>query len=560
MSFHRTLFYCGTAVFFYLSAMPAFAQQTTRANLSSGQRQANDQSVDAPSISADGRYVAFTSLASNLVAADTNNAHDIFISDLLTHKTTRISLDANGVQGNKSSWLPRISADGRYVSFSSEASNLVANDTNDVIDVFVYDRSTKKTIRASVSSDNKQGNDNSGWNSAAMSADGRYVAFDSDATNLVAGDTNQASDIFVYDQSTQQTTRASVASNAMQGNNNSGWNSPSMSADGHFVVFDSEASNLVANDTNDNVDVFVYDTWTKQTSRVSLASNDTQGNAWSWQPSVNADGRYVTFESSASNLVSGDSNESSDVFMYDRLNKKTTRISYLPTGVQGNDESFDSSVSADGLYVAFRSYASNLGAADNNDSADIFINDLVKKQVTRVSVASNGEQGNDGSWRPFVSATGRHVAFLSDATNLVAGDSNYLTDVFVADRLLNTAQTSDVKIAVKKKPLTLKNNSTGIYSYTITSTGSNVADVSLLHITSGSGRVISIKPSQGTCTRYSSEILCHLGTLATGKSITADVVMKASNSPVIQQITVTATPLDNSPLNNTVLLSTPVQP
>jgi len=362
---------------------------------------------------------------------------------LSTGTTTRVSVASDGGQGNGSSFSSSISADERYVAFQSQASNLVGGDTNGAYDVFVHDRQTAQTTRASLASDGGQGNDDSGGTS--ISADGRYVAFYSNASNLVPDDTNGTYDVFVHDQQTGETTRISVASNGGQGNSSSYW--PSISDDGCSVVFNSWASNLVDGDTNnfcdadydgqydDNcLDVFVHDRQTGKTTRVSVASNGSQSNDTSYQPSISADGCYVAFESSASNLVSGDTNGTTDVFVHNRQTGETTLVSISSDGGQGNGGSYLPSISADGRYVAFYSVTSNLVGGDTNGWADIFVHDRQTGETTRVSVASDGTQGNEGSYSPFISASGRYVAFGSGASNLIGSDTNNKIDIFVHDR------------------------------------------------------------------------------------------------------------------------------
>jgi Tol biopolymer transport system component len=429
---------------------------TTRVSVASDGSQGNGDSGhwNGPSISADGRYVVFASYASNMVSGDTNGEYDVFVHDRQTGQTTRVSVASDGTQGNGGSsggsWgaKPSISADGRYVAFVSSASNLVSGDTNDFcgyyhdencMDVFVHDRQTGQTTRVSVASDGAQGNEES-WN-PSISADGRYVAFASEASNLVSGDTNDTNDAFVHDRQTGQTTRVSVASDGGQGNDWSG--GPSISADGRYVAFESIASNLVSGDTNDFCgyyhddncgDIFIHDRQTGQTTRVSVASDGTQGNEESTWLSISADGRYVAFASLASNLVSGDTNGGADVFVHDRQTGQTTRVSVASDGTQGNGDSYFPSISADGRYVAFSSYAGNLVSGDTNGEADIFVHDRQTGQTTRVSVASDDSQGNEESRWLSISADGRYVAFASEASNLVSGDTNGETDVFVHDR------------------------------------------------------------------------------------------------------------------------------
>jgi hypothetical protein len=403
---------------------------TTIVSVASDGTQGDDGSGN-PSISANGRFIAFTSTSTNLVYGDTNGYPDIFVRDLQTGQTARISVATDGTQGNERSNWPAISADGRFVSFRSEATNLVYNDTNGKADVFVHDRLTGQTTRVSVASDGTQGN---GWSgTSSISADGRFVAFHSAASNLAPGDTNGYEDIFVHDRQTGETTRVSVASNGSQTNNHS--SSPSISADGWYVTFYSAASNLVSGDTNGKWDIFVHDRQTGETTRVSVASNGSQANNPSYGPSISADGRFVSFISGASNLVSWDTNGTWDIFVHDRLTGQTTRVSVASDGTQGNEESSYSSISDDGRFVAFRSAASNLVAGDTNGKADMFVHDRQTGETTRVSVASDGTQGNGHTGNgSSISSTGQFVAFVSGSTNLVPEDTNGMYDVFVRDR------------------------------------------------------------------------------------------------------------------------------
>ncbi|MEG4837866.1 calcium-binding protein [Microcoleus sp. B9-D4] len=390
-----------------------------------------------PSISPDGRFVGFASPASNLVPGDTNASDDIFVRDTLANTTTRVSIDSVGNQGNNISTAPSISANGRFVAFSSEATNLVLGDTNNSDDIFVRDLLTNTTTRVSVDSAGNQGNKSSG--NPSISADGRFVAFYSAAPNLVLGDTNDSSDIFVRDLLTNTTTRVSVDSAGNQGNKSS--RDPSISANGRFVAFASSATNLVPGDTNNSEDIFVRDLLTNTTTRVSVdsAGNQTKGfyNSFepigSFDPSISADGRLVAFYSSAADLVPGDTGNNVDIFVRDTLANTTTRVSVDSAGNQANNYSLSPSISADGRFVAFHSDASNLVPGDTNNRFDIFVRDLLTNTTTRVSVDSAGNQGNKGSFSPSISADGRRVAFDSEASNLVPGDTNNTGDVFVSD-------------------------------------------------------------------------------------------------------------------------------
>ena len=417
----------------------AAAGDTPRLSLSSNGAQGNADSIH-PSISPDGRYVTFNSAANDLVPGDTNGAIDMFLRDRQTNTTTRVSVASDGTQGNQeSAGKAAITPDGRYVAFESLASNLVAGDTNNWEDIFRRDTLTHTTIRVSLASDGSEGNRVSA-SVPAISDDGRYVLFQSLATNLVPGDTNGASDVFLRDTLTNTTTRIPVASDGTQGNADA-ITAPDMSADGRYVVFSSLASNLVPGDTNGRNDVFLRDTHTHTTTRISIASDGTQGNRASGNsPVISADGRYVAFDSFASNLVPGDTNGTIDTFIRDTWSGTTSRISVASAGTQANGLSNNPNISPDGRFVVFESAASNLVAGDTNGATDVFQHDVQTNSTVLVSIASNGAQGDQESHFPVVSAGGSLIAFESRADNLVAGDSNRASDVFVHEVVPQTSR------------------------------------------------------------------------------------------------------------------------
>jgi hypothetical protein len=405
---------------------PILPGDTVRVSFNSAGGQTRD-TTRSSQISADGRYIVFTSFASNLAAGDTNKTVDVFLRDLETGITTRVSVSSEGVQGNNQSDNPSISLDGRYIVFNSQATNLVAGDTNGTSDVFLYDRQTGTIARISVASGGTQANNYS--TQSSISADGRYVAFQSRASNLVAGDTNNVVDIFVHDRQSGITNRISVASDGTQANGQSP-SFPRISANGRYVAFHSYASNLVPEDTNGKPDVFVHDLQTGLTTRVSVDSMGGQANNTSSAPSISADGRYIAFESYASNLVPEDTG-TLDIFVRDMQTGSIVRASVSSNGTRGNGASISSSISGDGRYVTFGSVATNLVAGDTNGVGDAFVHDLQSRTTTRVSLSSDGAQGNDSSGGPFISADGQYVAFVSYATNLVPGDTNKVGDTFV---------------------------------------------------------------------------------------------------------------------------------
>jgi Tol biopolymer transport system component len=412
-----------------LFCAPSFAQVTQRMSVATDGTQGNGPSFTC-AISADGRYVAFMSSASSMIPGG-SAFPNIFVHDRVTAVTERVSVSSQGAEANGSSVHPSISADGRYVAFASFASNFASGDTGAHEDIFVHDRVTGVTEGVTVGTGALPANGDS--DSPSISADGRYVAFSSVASNIDSSDSNGRWDVFVHDRLTGTNERVSLNSNGNQGNDDSF--GASISADGRYVAFHSLATNLVSGDTNGTYDVFIHDRQTGVTERVSVDSNGTQGNNFSDAPSISADGRFVSFLSLASNLVAGDTNGSEDVFVHDLQNGTTERVSMAWNGAEGNSGSVISSISADGRYVAFYSHATNLVRGDTNNAYDIFVRDRQLGTTERVSLDSAGAQANGSSDDPpAISGDGRFVAFASDATNLVTGDTNGFTDVFVRDR------------------------------------------------------------------------------------------------------------------------------
>ncbi|MEZ4589521.1 MAG: hypothetical protein R3D55_00030 [Chloroflexota bacterium] len=406
---------------------PAWAlnQRVILISVASNGTPGNGDSTRA-AISANGCHVAFNSLASNLVTNDTNQKVDIFVHDCTTGETTRISVASNGTEGNDVSENADITADGRYVVFGSRASNLVENDTNETGDVFVHDRTTGATTLISSATNGVPGNGNSGF--PTISADGRYIAFVSGASNLVANDANGTQDIFVHDRTTGHTSLISTSSDGTQGNFHS--SSPSISADGRFVTFVSESSTLVTDDTNESQDIFVHDRATGETIRASVASDGTQGWGDSYSPDISADGSYVTFESDAS--LAEDSNRFSDIFIHNCTTGETGIVSKASNGFQGvNGRSSEATMSADGRYVAFYSNAYNL-VAPNTAYPGIYLHNRLNGKTTLVS--SDAAQSYQASDHPSISSDSRYVAFQTVTTNLVPEDTNEYEDIFVYDR------------------------------------------------------------------------------------------------------------------------------
>jgi hypothetical protein len=387
-----------------------------------------------PSISRDGRLVSFVSYATNF--ADVDFDMDVFVKNTRSGAFIEASNTSTGGRSNGDSFNPTLTPDGRYVVFESYASNLVPEDTSAVGDIFIRDLALGTLTRVSTSSFGEEANGRS--YSPSISDDGRYVAFRSDATNLVDGDTNNFGDVFVKDLVVGTLTRVSVAENGTQGNNHSF--EPIISGDGNYVVFRSYASNLVLGPDNNFEDIYRKNLSTGEIVRVNTSSSGQQGNNAIWYPTISYDGRYVSFPSTANNLVVGDTNNSWDVFVKDMVTGTTVRASTSSTGGQGDGISNYANISGDGRYVSFVSFATNLVPGDTNAKSDIFVKDLVTGQLTRVSTDSAGLQANDASTEAIIGASGVFVAFASTATNLIPNDTNGVADIFVKN--IETGETT----------------------------------------------------------------------------------------------------------------------
>ena len=395
-----------------LACASATAQSTERVSVDSNGAEANGRNEVAV-ISADGRFVAFASYATNLVAQDTNGCIDVFVRDRQAGTTELVSVDSNGAQGNGiNTWVDAISSSGHYVVFTSDGTSLVPGDTNGCSDVFLRDLRVGTTERVSLDSNGTEGNHES--REGSVSSDGRYVAFTSDADQLVPGDTNGWSDVFVRDRLSGTTERISVNTGGAEGNRASSL--PSISGDGRFVAFLSDATNLVSGDQNGHTDVFVRDRATGTTIRVSGPGAGT-GDALSTQ--ISADGRFVVYcrlDNTGFNV---------QCYVHDAPTDSIVLVS------DENGHNFLPSITTDGRYVAYESDDSWLVPGDTNGALDIFRYDLQMDRTERVSLDSAGAQGDAMSFAAMMSADGRSVVFVSAATNLVPGDANGEWDIFV---------------------------------------------------------------------------------------------------------------------------------
>jgi Tol biopolymer transport system component len=401
-------------------------------------------------ISADGRFVAFSSEADNLVATDTNGMRDAFVRDLESGTTTLVSFNNAGTNsGNGDSRPSAISPDGRFVAFSSEADDLVATDTNGASDVFVRDLQLGTTTLVSV---NLAGTDSApvgtlgyGSYSPVITPDGRFVAFVSYA--FVHTDASGDGDVFIRDLDSGTTTLVSVN---IHGTGQGECILRAITDDGQFVAFECFGSNLVDKDTNVNWDVFVRDLDSGTTTLVSVNKDGTGSGLGgdSEYSSMSSDGRFVAFSSKAIDLVATDTNSTtSDVFVRDLQLGNTILVSVNDAGTDsGNGKSYNHEITADGQFVAFSSEADDLVATDTNGTRDVFVRDLTRGTTTLVSVNEAGiDSGNAFSGYPTISANGRFVAFESNADDLVAMDTNGMSDVFVRNLKNGTTTLVSVK-------------------------------------------------------------------------------------------------------------------
>lgn len=384
--------------------------------------ESTDDSSFATGASATGRYVAFHSYASDVTPGDENDLPDVFVRDVVAGTTVRVSVSASGGDPNGRSLGAAVSANGRFVAFYSEASNLVRADRNGVADVFVRDVVVGRTTRITVDA---AGGDANGPASGypSISADGRFVAFDSAASDLVAGDGNRLPDVFVRDLVRRTTVRVSVD---MAGGDADGktWPNPDISASGRHVAFESRASDLVPGDGNGIRDVFVRDMVDGVTKRVSVDTNGRDANRPSQRPSVSADGRFVAFDSSATDLVPDRRDAFIDVFVRDLATATTTQVSVAADGGNADSASLTPAISDDGRRVAFRSLATVLVPGDDDQAMDVFVRDLVSATTIRVSPGSGASEIGD------IAGDGRAVAF-STTTPLFEGDVNGVYDAFL---------------------------------------------------------------------------------------------------------------------------------
>lgn len=384
-------------------------------------------------VSNNGRFVVFISDSGKLVPNDTNDFTDVFVFDRRNGTTERVNVASDGSQmlgpwGSENTHVD-ISGDGRFVVFSTVSPGLVPNDTESHNDVFVRDRKKDKTTRVSVASNGDQADADSF--EPVISSNGRYIGFQSVAENIsdvpLPNDPFTVVRSYVHDRKEDTTSLVSLSSDGDVSNDHTA--GINLSGDGRYAAFDSRATNLSNTDRRRTGDVFVRDLFLGRTKHVSKSTREEPGNEGSFEPTISGDGRFVSFTSEATNLVGHDDNDQLDVFVRDREKGVTKRVSVASDGGEGNGFSFGGEVAANAPVAVFVSRATNFQGG--TDSDDIFRHNWRTGKTKLVSTSFRGGAADDHCIRPHVSGDGRIVTFTSQASNLVRHDTNDVSDQFV---------------------------------------------------------------------------------------------------------------------------------
>src|SRR5688572_32890099 len=507
----------------------------------------NNQS-DMPTISGDGRFVAFASLADNLVPDDTNGFADTFVYDRLTNTSERISVSGREREGNGHSGLvgvaayPAISGDGRFVAFVSEADNLVSGDRNGNADVFVRDRLLGTTERVTINSAGEEAD--IGGEGPAISADGRFVAFQSQAQNLVPGGNPFlfVDQIYVHDRETGTTEIISVNTAGEPGNSLNV--QADISADGRFVVFSSFADNLVPGPQS-GLQVYLRDRVTGTIERISENAAGEPGDGSSVDPSISLDGQFVAFQTNAGNLI-GDGNHESHILVKDRVTGAFERVSATSTGEPADLLSEHPDITPDGRFVAFFSLATNLVPGDTNNRRDIFVRDRQTGPVVRVSVSTAGEEGNSESQWPTIADDGLVTAFQSSADNLVPNANG---GIFAHD----DRAAADLAVTKSDSPEPVSKGAALTYNIVVTNNDpGSAAGVQLTVSLPANVQFVSAASTAGSCAQPGSTVACNLGQVSNGASVNVTIIVTPKKTGTITNtVQVSSGSPDPNPSNNT---------
>ena len=400
--------------------------------------QSSGYSVE-PEVSDDGRHVVFYAAADDLVPGDTNGFADVFVRDRLTNETTRVSINSDGEQANGDCRFPTISGDGRMVAFHSSADNLVPDDTNSEWDIFVHDRNTGVTVRASLGPMGKESD--AGGFFGSISGNGQFVVFNT-GEPLSEKDTNNVSDIYRHDLISKDTVRVSVGTGGFQIHGASV--DAAISYYGEYVAFSSLANNVDPIDIDNRYDIYVRDILSDETELVSRSSSNKQSADEKCElPVVSADGQKIAFISEATNLIEGEQLGVKNAFLYDRSENLMRLMSRSYCGEPGDDRTHTVAVTPDGQWVVFFSEAQNLVPGGSWPEASIFLRNTLTNQILEVSEASDGSPANGGSFDPALTNDGHIVVFSSVADNLVEDDMNDTHDIFAHELVCISQQDLD---------------------------------------------------------------------------------------------------------------------
>lgn len=411
-----------------MAAGPAWAITTERASVDAAGNEGLAPSQD-PDTNTDGRFVVFETEAA-LDPADTNGLQDIYLKDMVTGGLRWVSQKVGGGDSNGHSHDPAISADGLFVAYASDATDLVPVDPNGLRDVFVHNVTTGATQVASVGPGGIPANGPSN-HPKISAAPNPVVVFDSTATNLAPNDVNAFDDVYARVLASGANRLISRTPGGVSGNGPSTY--PDITPNASRIAYESRAFDLAPDANGPISDVLVHQPATGVNLVVSVASNGAVGNGDSGRPDLSTagNGRFVVFHSDASSLVAFDANNRRDVFWRDIAAGNTRIVSGSGAG-QGNDHSQNPSVDPDGVWVAYESTAANLVPGDTNGFRDVFLREMTSAFVGRISVNSSGGQADGPSSTPATAANGGspRVAYDSLATNLAPGDANGVSDVF----------------------------------------------------------------------------------------------------------------------------------
>lgn len=396
---------------------------------SSGTRGNGDSS--GSDISLDGRYVVFGSTATNLITSDTNNVSDIFMKDTSTNNISRISTDSSGNQANGGSWGPKISGNGKYIVYYSNATNLVSGDTNGYTDIFRYSVSSGVTELVSTSSAGVQANQQSF--APDIDSEGRFVVFTTQSTNLDITDTNSSYDIVLKDMSSGTATYVSQSDAGVLSNGNS--TSARISCDGRYILFTSGGSNLVASDSNGYDDVFLTDMLSTRT-----VTNITQGgNNWSNGADISCDGKYILYTSNATNQISGDTNGVADAFRYEKSTGSKVRVSVKENGADPLQYSTGVALSADGKLAIFKTSGGSFFTNTTVDHSlsyyqdDYLVRDMSQSTSRVIAVKSDLTAPVHGVSGNAAFSGSNRIVYDSKGESLASDDNGAYVDSFIVD-------------------------------------------------------------------------------------------------------------------------------